>query len=166
MLFPDTVFFSRGKPRLIVRSDREWCLMAIKNPSKLNLQQVYKDFSNVVRERKKDFAGPFFKKYGRGAVGQTPMKGGMVTTSQVSEHTTPGMQTATIEQAPRFASLKDFTPDTLQVRDKSRLRSTDIPLAQQGITDKSIYYRDIALIRYRNDDLVQVVNETGFMSTF
>lgn len=38
------------------------------------------------------------------------------------------------------------------------------------IVDKNIYYKDVALIRYRPDEkgesLVQVVNETGFMSTF
>lgn len=64
LIFPDSVFFTRGKPKLIIKSDhRDYCLMAIKNPSKLNLQQIYKDFSNVVRERKKDFAGPFYRLY-------------------------------------------------------------------------------------------------------
>lgn len=38
--------------------------MAVRQMSKLNLQSIYKDFSNVVRDRKKDFAGPFHKKYG------------------------------------------------------------------------------------------------------
>ena len=28
------------------------------------MQSIYKEFSNVVRERKKDFAGPFHKLYG------------------------------------------------------------------------------------------------------
>ncbi len=33
--------------------------------------------------------------------------------------------------------------------------------------EKTIYYRDVALIRYRKPpDSVQVVNETGFMNTF
>ena len=36
----------------------------------------------------------------------------------------------------------------------------------QGITEKSIYYRDVALIRYKSDNLIQVVNEIGFMTTF
>jgi hypothetical protein len=56
LIFPDSVIFSKnGKPKLIVKDDKEHCLMAIKQPSKLNLQSIYKDFSNVVRERKKDF---------------------------------------------------------------------------------------------------------------
>lgn len=38
--------------------------MAIKSLTKLNLQSIYKDFSNVVRERKRDFIGPFNKIYG------------------------------------------------------------------------------------------------------
>ena len=33
--------------------------MPVRYPSKLNLQSIYKDFSNIVRERKKDFAGHF-----------------------------------------------------------------------------------------------------------
>ncbi len=43
--------------------------MAVKQLTKLNLQAIYKDFSNVVRERKKDFAGPFHKLYGTGFSG-------------------------------------------------------------------------------------------------
>ena len=63
MIFPDTVFFQRGKPKAIMKNDKEFCLVAVRQLTKLNLQSVYKDFSNVVRERKKDFAGPFFKLY-------------------------------------------------------------------------------------------------------
>lgn len=33
------------------------------------MQSIYKDFSNVVRERKRDFAGPFHKLYGTGFSG-------------------------------------------------------------------------------------------------
>ena len=64
LIFPDTVLFHRGKPKVIIRNDKEYCLMAVKQMSKLNLQSIYKEFSNVVRERKKDFAGPFHKIYG------------------------------------------------------------------------------------------------------
>jgi len=63
LIFPDTVLFHRGKPKVIIKNDKEYCLMPIRQLSKLNLQSIYKDFSNVVRERKKDFAGPFHKLY-------------------------------------------------------------------------------------------------------
>lgn len=69
LIFPDTVLFSKGKPKLIIKNDREYCLMAVRQMSKLNLQAIYKEFSNVVRERKKDFAGPFHKLYGTGFTG-------------------------------------------------------------------------------------------------
>jgi hypothetical protein len=59
MIFPDTVIFSKGKPRLIIKNDRDHCLIGVRHPSKLNLQSIYKDFSNIVRERKKDLAGMF-----------------------------------------------------------------------------------------------------------
>ena len=68
-IFPDTVLFSKGKPKVIIKMDREFCLQAIKQMSKLNLQSIYKDFSNIVRERKKDFAGPFHKLYGTAFTG-------------------------------------------------------------------------------------------------
>lgn len=64
LIFPDTVLFQRGKPKVIIRNDKEFCLMAVRQMSKLNLQSIYKEFSNVVRERKKDFVGPFQKIYG------------------------------------------------------------------------------------------------------
>jgi hypothetical protein len=68
-VFPDTVLFHKGKPKVILKSDREYCLMAVRQMTKLNLQAIYKDFSNVVRDRKKDFAGPFHKIYGTGFSG-------------------------------------------------------------------------------------------------
>lgn len=61
LLFPDSVLFMNGKPRVIVRNDKEHCLMPIRQLRKLNLQSIYKDFSNVVRERKKDLGGHFSK---------------------------------------------------------------------------------------------------------
>jgi len=31
---------------------------------------------------------------------------------------------------------------------------------------KAYTHKDVALVRYKTDDLVQVVNDTGFMNTF
>ena len=64
LIFPDTVLFHRGKPKVIIKNDKEFCLLPVRQMSKLNLQSIYKEFSNVVRERKKDFSGPFMKLYG------------------------------------------------------------------------------------------------------
>mmetsp|Transcript_36979 Transcript_36979/g.35688 ORF Transcript_36979/g.35688 Transcript_36979/m.35688 type:complete len:112 (+) Transcript_36979:581-916(+) len=44
-----------------------------------------------------------------------------------------------------------------------RERSHQKTLAAQN--DRSIYYKDVALIRYKEGE-VQVVNDTGFMNTF
>lgn len=63
-IFPDTVFFEKGKARLIVRHDKEFCLVGIKNSTKLNNQNIFKDFTTIVRERKKDTLGVFYHKYG------------------------------------------------------------------------------------------------------
>ncbi len=31
LIFPDTVLFKAGKPSMLIRCDKEWCLTAIKN---------------------------------------------------------------------------------------------------------------------------------------
>ena len=64
LLFTDTAFFSEGKAKVIFKTDREFCLTSVKNSTKLNNQNVYKDFSNIVRERKRDQQGLFYAKYG------------------------------------------------------------------------------------------------------
>ena len=37
IIFPDTVFFVKAKPKLIIKTDKDFCLTAIRNPSKVNL---------------------------------------------------------------------------------------------------------------------------------
>ena len=45
LIFPDTVFFKKGKPVIIIKSDsRDFCLQGISHPKKLSLQSIYKDF--------------------------------------------------------------------------------------------------------------------------
>lgn len=64
LIFPDTAFFKKGKPVIVIKSDpRDFCLLGIRNQKKLSLQSIYKDFQNVVRRRKKDFYGPFGRLY-------------------------------------------------------------------------------------------------------
>lgn len=63
ILFPDTAIFFKGKPKIIIKNDNEHCLMAVRQITKLNLQSIYKDFSNIVRERKKDFVGIYQKMF-------------------------------------------------------------------------------------------------------
>jgi len=64
LIFPDTVFFEDGVPKVIIRTDKDFCLKGDKQISKLNLQNIYKDFQNLVRERRKDNVGLFRLKYG------------------------------------------------------------------------------------------------------
>lgn len=64
LIFPDTAFFKKGKPAIVIKSDtRDFCLVGVRQPKKLSLQSIYKDFQNIVRRRKKDFQGPFNKLY-------------------------------------------------------------------------------------------------------
>jgi len=81
LIFPDTVFFKKGKPVIIIKSDsRDYCLQGVTHPKKLSLQSIYKDFQNVVRRRKKDNTGPFGKIYQslmRHRQSRTPSENGM-----------------------------------------------------------------------------------------
>jgi hypothetical protein len=49
---PDTALFENGKIKYIIKTDQEGCLFSSKN--KLNLQELRRTFSIIVRERKKD----------------------------------------------------------------------------------------------------------------
>ena len=44
--------------------DKEGCLIGIKKISKLNKDELYKEFSTVVRERRRDDDGLFVSMYG------------------------------------------------------------------------------------------------------
>ena len=64
LVFPDTVFFNtKGYPKMIVRTDREFCLTAIKNPSKLNFNSIVSEFNQIMKERKNDQNGIFSQIY-------------------------------------------------------------------------------------------------------
>ena len=65
VIFPDTVFFKKDKPDIIIKSNprEEYTLVGNRNPKKLSLQSIYKDFQNIVRRRKKDYVGPFGRLY-------------------------------------------------------------------------------------------------------
>ena len=63
LIFPDTAFFSGGKPVHIIKNDKDFCLMSIKNPMKLQLLNLYKDFFNAVRDRRNDNNGVFSQIY-------------------------------------------------------------------------------------------------------
>ena len=51
-IFPDTIIFKNGKPHMIVKMDKDFCLTAIKTGSKLNLTNIMKDIQNITRDRK------------------------------------------------------------------------------------------------------------------
>jgi len=54
VIVPETAIFVNGKAKYIIRNDKEHCVFAVRKKNKLNLQSIYKEFSNIVRERKKD----------------------------------------------------------------------------------------------------------------
>jgi len=66
LLFPDTAFFKKGKPVIVIKSDpRDFCLVGVKHHKKISLASIYKDFQNVVRRRKKDQLGHFGRKFSK-----------------------------------------------------------------------------------------------------
>jgi hypothetical protein len=37
LIFPDTIFFKNGKPHMVVKMDKDYCLTSLKSGEKLNL---------------------------------------------------------------------------------------------------------------------------------
>lgn len=65
VIFPDTVLFQNGKPSLSIKMDpKDFCIYGSRATNKLNTQNIYKEFQNVMRERRKDTVGIFVNKYG------------------------------------------------------------------------------------------------------
>ncbi len=95
VFFPDTVFFRFGKPDIIIKSNPrdKYCLVGIRQPKKLALQSIYKDFQNIVRRRKKDFIGPFGRIYFQNTIKRSN------SPNQTSNSLT------------KFISSKDLNPD-------------------------------------------------------
>ena len=60
LIFPETVLFNKGKPTMLLKSDKEFCLVAIKSSkgqsesksNKLSNENIYKYFSGILRDRK------------------------------------------------------------------------------------------------------------------
>jgi len=44
LIFPDTVFFEDGKPKVIIKTEKDYCLISQKGPVKLSLVNILKDF--------------------------------------------------------------------------------------------------------------------------
>lgn len=68
LIFPDTVLFSKGKPTMIIRSDKDYCVTGFKGSNKkgtdqknnkLSLYNLSSMLASVVRERKKDLNSVF-----------------------------------------------------------------------------------------------------------
>jgi hypothetical protein len=54
LLFPDTVFYSNGKPKIFIKSDKDHCLVSTKSMSKLAVGSLQKELTVIYRSRIKD----------------------------------------------------------------------------------------------------------------
>jgi len=67
LIFPDTVLYHKGKPTMLLKFDKQFCLTAIKaskqkkdsKHNKLSSENIYKQLSMALRERKQDRNGVF-----------------------------------------------------------------------------------------------------------
>jgi hypothetical protein len=64
LVFPDTVFFEKGKPKVLIKSDKDLCLTSVRAPTKLSKENLQKEFPTLFRERRRDTVGIFRQKYG------------------------------------------------------------------------------------------------------
>jgi hypothetical protein len=63
LLFPDTVFYSHGKPKIFIKSDKDHCLVSTKSASKLAIGSLQKELTLIYRSRIKDNVNLFTLKY-------------------------------------------------------------------------------------------------------
>ncbi len=64
MFFPDTIFFKKGKPAFIAKTDKDFCLSVNKQASKIAMDKVHTEFQAIHQELVKDQNGKFAEKYG------------------------------------------------------------------------------------------------------
>lgn len=43
-IFPDTAFYENGEAKIIIKMDKDYCLTSIKNTTKLQGRNIYKEF--------------------------------------------------------------------------------------------------------------------------
>lgn len=58
-IFPETAFFEKGDAKVIVRMDKDYCLTSTRNPVKCIPRNIGKEFSVLVRARKRHYTGIF-----------------------------------------------------------------------------------------------------------
>jgi hypothetical protein len=59
LIFLETCFFKAGKPKVVIKTDKEFCMIAVRNPEKLKLTSVKHEFAAIMRDRHKDTNGVF-----------------------------------------------------------------------------------------------------------
>ena len=65
LLFPETVFFEQGKPKSLIKSDKDQILVATSEKYKLTKDALMKTFVQVQVDQKKKYPDGIFKhKYG------------------------------------------------------------------------------------------------------
>ena len=118
ILFPDTVFFDEGKPSFIARVDKDGCLFKITQSSKIALQEIRQKFSQIVRDRRKE-AGLFM--FNQGIISSL--------TQKQSSNQDPSSPSSSPNQGNTQTQQQLETKQTMQ-------------------EEKSIYYKEVAIIRY------------------
>ncbi len=122
--------------------------MVIQQQNKLALQEIRQKFSTIVRERKKETGPVIFSTNGSGnAQGEKKNDDGTQNKSQERNVMTP------TKTHKRGASEENQTGSGQQ------------QLSLQNAEEKSIYYKDTAIIRFE-DEAVKVVRDTEFINEF
>lgn len=180
MIFPDTVFFKKGKPDIIIKSNPrdEYSLVGMRHPKKLSLQSIYKDFQNVVRRRKKDYVGPFGRLYfkSRKNRSNSPTSGSVtrfisskdlnqeaLRNDQIARKNTsgPGSNSVGPDMSGTGFTLKEMTEQANAVPQERGIHYKDVALIRETVTEKEKEYFD-----GHKDDILRIVTDHGFMKTF
>jgi hypothetical protein len=133
LVFPDTAFYEKGKAKVVVKMDREYCLTGVRKATRLTKDDIYKDFSNVVRERKKDGLGLFYMKYGPEACGRGQAATGKSPDQAKDPLAQSAAKTGTFgQEGERAVAMKDVAGSFLKSMRGSNAMNFGL-MAQQSI---------------------------------
>ena len=59
VILPETVIFSNGKPQIIIKNDKQYCVGCITSKVKVQLSAIQKEFFQIWNNRKRDTIGLF-----------------------------------------------------------------------------------------------------------
>lgn len=147
---------------MIIKTDKDFCLVAVKAQSKLNITAINNEFKKIVKERKSDQNGIFsliyHKNFQKNAIeklrGENPEKSkkldantSLISTSFIKRSTTRSEAGMSLKRIGTFKGSVAQTEDSSLM--KKATMSTSVAFKEE-IDASNTYYKDFLIVRYRD----------------